>query len=53
MAKRKVLKKETILKEYTVLEKITKERVYYPNESIMLNPDSNQTKYLLINKIIK
>ena len=53
MAKRKVIKKEQNLKAYTVLDKFTKERVYYPGESITLDPDSNQTTYLLINKIIK
>lgn len=45
--------KKTVDKEYLVLKKFTGEKVYYRGSKVILNPDSEQTKNLLTNKLIK
>lgn len=45
--------KKTATSEYTVLKKFTGDKVYFPSSKIILDAESDQTKYLLTNKFIK
>lgn len=44
---------KTATKEYSVLKKFTGEKVHYPSQTVTLEPDTDQTRYLLTNKFIK